>query len=133
MWRNWCEISCGQFPWKLKDENQQKFHQNFAAFFISLLEMYGQNFHPTFVLGNYGRKNKLHDKPPKGWSQKLQRKCTTLAMTKQEGSRIYRETDWDLCPQGKFCTMHFCILPCLYMEVWRWGGFGGERLRKYLS
>ena len=76
MGRNLCEISCGQFPWKLKDENRRKVHQYFAAFFISLLEIYGQKFHPNFALGSYGhnffswrafrpRKKYLCPPPPK--------------------------------------------------------------------
>ena len=55
MWRNLCEIFRGQFPWKLNDENQQKIlEKNFAAFFISLLENFFQNFHLNFALGDYG-------------------------------------------------------------------------------
>ena len=38
MWRNLCEISCSQFPWKLKDENQRRISPNFA------LGNYGPNF-----------------------------------------------------------------------------------------
>ena len=57
MWRNLCEISCGQFPWKLKDEINRKFRKNFAAFFISLLEHFFQKFHLNFALGDYRHKN----------------------------------------------------------------------------
>ena len=58
MWRNLCEISCGQFPWKLKDENQRKNSPRFRRIFISLLESYGENFTRISLWGTMGITNR---------------------------------------------------------------------------
>ena len=42
------------FPGNCRTKINEKLHQNFAAFFISLLEICSQKFHPNFALGNYG-------------------------------------------------------------------------------
>ena len=54
VWRNSCEISCCQILEVEGRKSTKHFAQNFAAFLVSLLEIYCQIFHTIFALGDYG-------------------------------------------------------------------------------
>ena len=51
MWRNLCEISCGRFPWKLKDENLQKKSPQLRCFFGQSFEIDRPKNSPEFRSG----------------------------------------------------------------------------------
>ena len=55
------------FPGNSRTKSNEKVHQTFAAFFISLLEIYGENVHPNFALGDSGHKvlDTMALEPPK--------------------------------------------------------------------
>ena len=56
MWRNLCEIFCGHFPWKLKDENLRKISPKLRRIFRQSFQIDRPKFHPKFALGRYRHK-----------------------------------------------------------------------------